>query len=259
MKKLNPILQPFNNSIVGSTLFILPTWFFGKEIAQIMFAGNKDLILFEICFSLLGSLLAASIFLLVRHKKIPVVLTSLAIWIGILIIVMNLILAQDSRKLIERKWSEQTLHNLTFSAPFPLQNAPSSIPDSLSWFYQELELFVHEKRGLTSIFMHTEISDSNMAIEYLFSSSLNTFMSNNDLKDFTMKLDNFDFTDAQISSKITWNDGKEERSGFGFMVKQNNQFNSLWLIPTEKSFSNGYIDKFYKGISIQELKKTTNE
>ncbi|CAN0238458.1 unnamed protein product, partial [Chrysoparadoxa australica] len=137
---------------------------------------------------------------------------------------------------------------VTFKSPFPLKSAPAAIPDSLSWFYKDLTIYAHEKRGLTSIFMHTEISDSNMAIEYMFSSALTTFLSDTDLKDFSMKLENYDFTDQQVSSKITWSNNKETRYGFGMILKQNKQYNSLWLIPTDKSFSNGYIDKFYKNV-----------
>ena len=137
---------------------------------------------------------------------------------------------------------------IEFDSPTKLELRTSEVPESVKWFYSEMNLYSDEGPERITSFMKTKILIDTLSIENAYSGALEGMLNKIDVNMEEVELEVFGADKEEVSSMFSFFLNGEKVNGYGFMYMNKDRLESIWLRPLKKGFSKDYIEEFEEGI-----------
>jgi hypothetical protein len=155
---------------------------------------------------------------------------------------------QTDSEILEKEWITQKIGKIQFDTPTKLNLIKSDIPDSVKWFYSEMNIYSDGNKDRITSFTQTKILIDTLSIENAYTISLDAMLKNLNASIEKIDLEVFSSDEEEISAMFTFNLNGEKVNGFGFMYLKGETLESIWLMPVKRGFSKEYIEIFKDGI-----------
>ena len=218
--------------------------FVAKEIAE----SGWERILYSAILCGLGGMVGYAIYYFTRNFSSSIRVLAILILFLIPLLGISLIKVNPSdAELIEQEWITQQLGNLEFEAPEKLVESNLVLPDSLTRYYSNYLIYADEETDRLTYYVSFDLTIDTLSREEIFSTLLSTMLSklHTDITTIESELFSNDENELSLSFSIK---PDENLYGFGYMTQTENHYETLWLIPNERGFSEEYIEEFYYGI-----------
>jgi hypothetical protein len=155
-------------------------------------------------------------------------------------------------EILKREWVTQKIGKIEFDSPTKLELQKSEIPESVKWFYSEMNLYSDAGNERITSFLQTRILIDTLSIENAYSSALEGMLQKMKVNIEDVELDIFRADKEEVSSMFSFNLNGVKVNGYGFMLLNENTLESIWLMPLKRGFSKDYIKEFEAGIFSED-------
>jgi hypothetical protein len=236
------------NQIWTMVMTILP-------VVILMNAGNELTddsgmrVLYAGVFGGLGGLIGfVSNYLTKEKSRISKIFTTISL-IAISGLTIYLLSSKPSdTEILNQEWVTQKIGKIEFDSPTKLTLLNTEIPESAKWFYSEMNLYSDEGSERMTSFLQTKILIDTLSVEDAYSGALEGMLQKMKVNMEDVELKVFGADEEEVSSMFSFNLNSIKIYGYGFMYKNENTLESIWLMPLERGFSKDYIEEFEAGI-----------
>lgn len=206
-------------------------------------------ILYAGLFGGIGGLLGFAAIYLTKGKNrgIKILATIITILISGLTIYLLSSKPTDS-EILEQEWVTQKIGKIEFDSPTKLELQKNEIPETVKWFYSELNLYSDENTERSTSFLQTKILIDTLSIESGFAGALEGMLQKMEINLDDVELEIFGAEEDEISSMFSFELNGRKVNGYGYMYLKGKTLESIWLMPLERGFSKEYIEVFEMGI-----------
>ncbi len=236
------------NQIWTTVMTVLP-------VVILMNAGNEFTddggmrVLYAGVFGGIGGLIGFGANYLTKDKsRLVKILTSAAIVLNCGLILFFLSSKPTDAEILDEEWTTQKIGMIEFDSPTKLELQTSKIPETVQWFYSEMNLYSDEGIDRITSFMETKILIDTLAIENSYSSALEGMLNKLNVNMDEVELEVFGADEEEVSSMFSFELKGEKVNGYGFMYRNKERLESIWLMPLKRGFSKDYIEEFEAGI-----------
>lgn len=236
------------NQIWTMVMMVLP-------VVILMNAGNELTddsamrVLYAGAFGGIGGLIGFSAIYLTKDKnRLVKILTSVLIVLSCGIAIFFLSSKPTDAEILDKEWITQKIGMLEFDSPTKLELQVSEVPESVKWFYSELDLYSDEQTDRITSFMKTKILIDTLSIENAYSGALEGMLKKLNVNMDEVELEVFGADEEEVSSMFSFDLNGKKVNGYGFMYMNKDRLESIWLMPLKRGFSKDYIEEFEAGI-----------
>lgn len=226
-----------------------------SPVIILMNAGNELTdhsgisILYSGIFSSLGGLIGGLASYLTKDKNRIVKVFATITLIVVSGLTISLLSSKPSdTEIINQVWITQKIGSIEFDSPTKLSLQLSEIPESVKWFYNEMNFYSDEGSERIISFLQTKILVDTLSIDEAFSGALEGMLKKMEVKMEDVELDVFGADKLEVSCMFSFNLNGEKVNGYGFMYMNKDILESIWLMPIKRGFSKDYIEEFEAGI-----------
>lgn len=151
-------------------------------------------------------------------------------------------------EILDKEWITQKIGMIEFDVPTKLELQTSEIPESVKWFYSEMNLYSDEGTDRITSFMETKILIDTLIIENSYLGVLEGMLNKLDVNMDEVELEVFGADEEKVSSMFSFELNGKKVNGYGFMCMNKGRLESIWLMPLKRGFSKDYIEEFEGGI-----------
>jgi hypothetical protein len=236
------------NQIWTTVMTVLP-------VVILMNAGNELTddsgmrVLYAGAFGGIGGLIGFAANYLTKDKnRLVKILTSILIVLSCGLTLFFLSSKPTDAEILDEEWTTQKIGMIEFDSPTKLELQTSEIPESVKWFYSELNLYSDEGKDRITSFMETKILIDTLTIENAYSGALEGMLNKFDVNMDEVELEVFRADEEEVSSMFSFELNRKKVNGYGFMYMNKGRLESIWLMPLKRGFSKDYIEEFEAGI-----------
>jgi hypothetical protein len=236
------------NQIWTTVMTVLP-------VVILMNAGNELTddsgmrVLYAGAFGGIGGLIGFAAYYLTKDKsRLVKILTSVLIVLSCGLTIFFLSSKPTDAEILDKEWATQKIGMIEFDSPTKLELQTSEIPESVKWFYSEMNLYSDEGKDRLTSFMKTKILIDTLTIDNAYSGALEGMLNKLDVDMDNVELEVFGADDEEVSSMFSFELNGEKVNGYGFMYMNKERLESIWLMPLKRGFSKDYIEEFEAGI-----------
>jgi len=161
--------------------------------------------------------------------------------------------------ILKQEWITQKIGEIEFDSPTKLELQTSEIPESVKWFYSEMNLYSDQGSERITLFLQTKILIDTLSIENAYSGALEEMIKRIKVSMEDVALEVFGVDEEEVSSMFSFNINGLRVNGYGYMYMNANTLESIWLMPLKRGFSKDYIEEFETRIIPDYEKKGTNK
>jgi hypothetical protein len=151
-------------------------------------------------------------------------------------------------EILDEEWTTQKIGMIEFDSPTKLELQTSKIPESVKWFYSEMNLYSDEGTDRITSFMESKILIDTLTIENAYSGALEGMLNKLNVNLDNVELEVFGADEEEVSSMFSFELNGDQVNGYGFMYMNKDKLESIWLMPIKRGFSKDYIEEFEAGI-----------
>lgn len=236
------------NQIWTMVMTVLP-------VVILMNAGNELTddsgmrVLYAGVFGGIGGLIGFAANYLTKDKsRLVNILTSVLIVLSCGLTIFFLASEPTDAEILDKEWTTQKIGMIEFDSPTKLELQTSKIPESVKWFYSEMNLYSDERSDRITSFMESKILIDTLTIENAYSGALEGMLKKMNLNMDEIELEVFSADEEEVSSMFSFELNGEKVNGYGFMYMNKDRLESIWLMPLKRGFSKDYIEEFEAGI-----------
>ncbi|MCB9325362.1 MAG: hypothetical protein H6571_16610 [Lewinellaceae bacterium] len=236
------------NQIWTTVMTVLP-------VVILMNAGNELTddngmrVLYAGAFGGIGGLIGFVANYLTKDKnRFVKILTSILIVLSCGLTLFFLSSKPTDAEILDKEWTTQKIGMIEFDSPTKLELQTSEIPESVKWFYSEMNLYSDEGADRITSFMESKILIDTLTIENAYSGALEGMLSKLDVNMDNVELEVFGADEEEVSSMFSFELNGKKVNGYGFMYMNKDRLESIWLMPLKRGFSKDYIEEFEAGI-----------
>lgn len=153
-------------------------------------------------------------------------------------------LKPSDSKILDKDWITQKIGTIEFDSPTKLKYQTSEIPESMKWFYGEINLYSDGGADRLTSFIESKILIDTLTIENAYSGALEGILNKLDVKIDEVELEIFGADEEEVSSMFSFELNGKKVNGYGFIYLNKGRLESIWLIPLKRGFSKDYIEAF---------------
>ena len=220
-------------------------------VVILMQAGNEmtDIygmrILFAGAFGGIGGLIGFSANYLTKDKnRIVKILASILIVLSCGLSLYLLSSKPTDAEILDKEWITQKIGMIEFDSPTKLELQTSEIPESVKWFYSEMNLYSDKGTDRITTFMESKIFIDTITVENAYSGALEGMLNKLNVNMDDLELEVFSASKEEISSMFSFDLHGKKVYGYGFMLKNKDKLESIWLMPLKRAYSKDYIKEF---------------
>lgn len=200
-------------------------------------------------FGGLGGLIGFLGYFLTRNKdRLVKILTTIIIIAISGFTVYFLSLKSADSEILNQEWIAQKIGIIEFDSPTKLELDTSEIRDSIQMFYDEFILYSDHNKERKTYFLQTKNFDITHPLNMVFMKDLVVLLKPLEVSISEINLESFEGDENECSSMFSFMLKKERVRGYGFMYRNEETLESIWLIPVKRGFSRKYIEEFAIGI-----------
>ena len=226
-------------------------------VAILMNAGNELTddsgmrVLYGGIFGAIGGVIGFAANQLTKDKnRLVKILTTALIVLGCGLTIFFLTSKPTDAELLDKVWTTQKIGMIEFDSPTKLELQTSEVPESVKWFYSEMQLYTDGGTDRLTSFMKTKILIDTLSIENAYTGALEGMLNNLEVNMDKVELEVFDADEEEISSMFSFELNGQIVNGYGFMHMNKDRLESIWLMPLKRDFSEDYIEAFDAGIIL---------
>jgi hypothetical protein len=232
------------NQIWTTVMTVLP-------VVILMNAGNELTddggmrVLYAGVFGGIGGLVGFTANHLTKDKKrLTKILTSVLILLSCGLTIFFLTSKPSDAEILDKEWITQKIGMIEFDSPTKLELQTSEVPESVKWFYSEMNLYSDEGTERLTSFIKTKILIDTLTIENAYSGALEGMLNKLNVNIDKVELEVFVADEEEVSSMFSFELNGKKVNGYGFMYMNKDRLESIWLMPLKRGYSKDYIEEF---------------
>lgn len=182
------------------------------------------------------------------NTRVVKTLTSVAIIVTCGLTIFFLSSKPTDTEILRQEWVTQRIGMVEFDSPTKLKLQTSDVPESVKWFYSEMNLYSDNGNERITSFLKTKILIDTLSIEDAYSSSLEGMLQKMKVNIEDVELEVYGADGEEVSAMFSFILNGIKVNGYGFMYMNENALESIWLMPLKRGFSIDYIEEFEAGI-----------
>lgn len=184
-------------------------------------------------------------------KLISFVIPAVTVILALMLVFKVVTKPPTEQEIVEGDWKSEELTMIRFDTPDALDSNEKETID-LSTLYAMVDIISDGNNERLTYGIEGTLHADTISTARAFYDGLEAILLKRSVDLNKLQLDNINVSENEMSATYSFYIGEKRVLGFGYLLRDRNKAESLWLVPVSSGFSSEYIKKFEKRIRRSE-------